>query len=90
MRPRDVTGALIRAGDVVRIVGAPNLSKLHPRARRDSQPVFEHIAGTYKRVRAFNELGWLELSFRILDGPSAGLHTVWIEPELVRVRRARR
>jgi hypothetical protein len=89
MPPRDSTGVVIRKGDVVRVLSVPDLSGMRPRARRDSRAVFEHILGTYKRVVAFNELGWPELSFRILHGACAGLHTVWIEPELLRVRRAR-
>jgi hypothetical protein len=57
-------------------------------ARREPAPVFQHIVGSYKRVRGFNRLGHAELSFRILHGASAGLHTVWIEPRLLRVRRS--
>jgi hypothetical protein len=87
--PRDATGALIRVGDVVRVLKVPDLSGMRPNGRRDSLAVFEHILGTYKRVVAFNSLGWPELSFRILNGPHLGLHTVWIEPELLRVRRTR-
>lgn len=80
---------MIRTGDKVRILKVPNLSGMPPRVRRHSRPVFEHILGTYKRVVGFNELGWAELSVRILRGPHVGYHTVWIEPELLRVRRAR-
>ena len=80
---------MIRTGDKVRVLKVPDLSRMRPRGRRDSIPVFEHILGTYKRVVGFNELGWAELSVRILRGPHAGYHTVWIEPELLRVRRAR-
>jgi hypothetical protein len=89
MPPRDARGVEIRVGDLVRIVRIPDLSGMPRRRRRESRPVFEHILGRDKRVVAFNTLGWPELSFRIRTGPQAGLHTVWIEPELVRVRRAR-
>jgi hypothetical protein len=90
MRPKDAAGVVIRVGDIVRILQVPDLSRLPPGTRRESRPVFEHILGTYKRVLGFNELGWPELSFRIRHGPHAGLHTVWTEPELLRVRCARR
>jgi hypothetical protein len=63
---------------------------MSPLAQAESRPVFAHIVGTYRRVAALNELGWLELSFQIRKGPHAGWHTVWIEPELVRIRGARR
>jgi hypothetical protein len=59
------------------------------RGRRESRVVFAHIRGTYKRVVAFNSLGWPELSCRTLNGPYSGLHSVWIEPDLLRVRRTR-
>jgi hypothetical protein len=87
--PRDATGAPVRVGDMVRVLKVPDLSGMRPRGRRESLAVFEHILGTYRRVVAFNSLGWPELSFRILNGPHSGLHTVWIEPELLRVRRTR-
>ena len=90
--PRDATGVPIRVGGVVKVLKVlkvPDLSGMRPEGRRESLAVFEHILGTYKRVVAFNSLGWAELSFRILNGPRSGLHTVWIEPELLRVRRTR-
>jgi hypothetical protein len=90
MAPRDATGRVIRTGDVVKVLGVPNLARMSHRAHRASRRVFAHIIDTYKRVAGFNEIGWVELSFRILHGPDAGLHTVWIEPELLRVRRPRR
>lgn len=90
MPPRDANGRVIRTGDVVKILGIPDLSRMSPRAHRASRRVFNRVIGTYKRVAGFNGIGWVELSFRILHGPDAGLHTVWIEPELLSVRRARR
>lgn len=90
MPPRDIAGVVIRTGDLVRIVDIPDLSGMSPRARRASRRVFAHIVGRCKRVAAFNEAGWAELSFRILKGRDRGLHTVWIEPTLLRVRRGRR
>jgi hypothetical protein len=85
----DSTGRVVRPGDVVRILAVPDLSGLAPAALRASLPVFEHLVGTYKRVSGFNEIGQAELIFRIRKGPAAGLHVVWIETELLRVRRAR-
>ena len=87
--PRDATGTPIRIGDVVRVLEVPDLSGMRPHGRRESLAVFEHILGTYRRVVAFSSLGWPELSFRILNGPYSGLHSVWIEPDLLRVRRTR-
>ena len=90
LRPIDATGRRIRIGDIVRIVGIPDLSGMHPSARAESLPVFKHLVGKYKRVAGFDRYGHAELSFRIQRGRHQGYHSVWIEPDLVRVRRKRR
>jgi hypothetical protein len=78
---------MIREGDVVRVVGVPDLAGIRrPEVRR----VFRHLVGTYRRVRGFDERGNVELVFRIRDGRDRGLHVVGIEPSLLRVRRPRR
>ena len=87
---RDVTGRLLRVGDWVRVIGTPDLSDWSEEMRAESEPVFEHLVGTYRRIKDFNELGFVELFFRIQKGKHAGLHAVWLEPELVRVRRSRK
>ncbi len=84
--PLDREGRAIRPGQLVRIVGTPELGEMSAEARRESAPVFEHLVGTYRRVRAVTEIGLVELSFRIAAGPHAGLHVVWLEPRLVRIR----
>jgi hypothetical protein len=88
-RVRDVGGCAIRVGDHVRVLGTPSLPDWSARARRESEAVFRHIVGTRKRVTGFNELGWVELMFRIRAGPHRGLHTVWLEPHLLRVQSSR-
>jgi len=87
--PVDREGRPIRVGQLVRVVGTPDLSGMSEETRRESAPVFEHLVGRYKRVSGVTDLGLIELSFRIAAGPHAGRHTVWIEPFLVRVRRSR-
>ena len=87
--PRDATGRRIRIGDSVRILAVPDLRGMSPRARAETRAVFEHILGTYRRVRSFGRRGHVELLFRIRSGRSAGLHVVEIEPRLLRVRRPR-
>ena len=85
----DSTGRPIRMGDVVLVQGVPDLRGMSTLRRRESLPVFRHIVGTYKRVHAVTSMGFVELVFRIRNGPVAGLHIVEIEPALVRVRRSR-
>ena len=84
---RDVTGRRIRIGDIVRVIGAPELSGMSPECRAESLPVFEHLVGKYKRVEELDQFGMAWLRFKIRKGPHAGYHWVGIEPYLLRVRR---
>ena len=86
---KDVTGAVLKAGDAVRVVGVPDLTGMSPDGLAESLPVFRHLVGRYKRIKEFDEYGFAWLSFRIRRGPHAGLHWVGIEPWLLRRRRAR-
>jgi hypothetical protein len=78
-KPRDRDGRVIREGDLVRIVGVPDLRNCPARTHR----VFHHLVGTYRRVWGFDELGNAELVFRIRTGRDRGLHVVGIEPHLL-------
>ena len=86
---KDVTGQRIRVGDIVRIIGVPDLSGMSKEGRAESMPVFKHLVGKYKRVEEFDEWGMAWLRFRIRRGASAGYHMVGIEPYLLRVRRSK-
>jgi len=87
---KDVTGKPIKVGDVVRVIGVPDLSGMSAECRAESLPVFEHLVGTYQRVTEFDEFGHAWLKFDIRKGRSAGTHWVAIEPFLLRVRIRRR
>jgi len=82
----DVREQRLREGDVVRIVGVPDLSGMSRVARRESEPVFAYLVGKYKRIGAFDQFGCAELNFLIRNGPHRGYHTVWVEPFLLRAR----
>lgn len=84
---KDVLGRAIRVGDIVRIVGVPDLSGMSDACRAESLPVFEHLVGSYKRVAEFDEYGNAWIRFKIRKGPSAGHHAVGIEPYLLRLHR---
>ena len=89
---RDATGTKLRIGDLVRVIGIPDLKGMSPDGVRESLPVFEYLVGKYKRVRGFSkagEIGLVELSFKIRKGPHKGIHWVVIEPEFLRVKGAR-
>ncbi|HEY6230498.1 MAG TPA: hypothetical protein VIW64_04490 [Pyrinomonadaceae bacterium] len=86
---RDVTGALVAVGDIVRVVGLPDLAGMSPECRAESLPVFEHLLGKYKRVEEFDEFGMAWLRFNIRKGPHSGYHSVGIEPHLLRRRATR-
>ena len=87
---RDVAGERVRVGDIVRVIGVPDLVGMSPECRAESLPVFEHLVGKYKRVEEFDEFGMAWLRFKIRKGPQAGYHAVGIEPYLLRVRRLTR
>jgi len=82
----DVSGRRLRAGDYVRVVGVPNLAGMNPRDRQYSDAVFRHLRGTCKRIAGFDQWGNVELFFRIRRGPLAGVHSVGIEPWLLRLQ----
>lgn len=85
-KPIDARGQRVRRGDRVRVIGVPILAGMSAGSRVETQPVFEHIRGTVKRVRGFNEFGHVELSFSIRHGRHAGHHGVAIEPWLLVVQ----
>ncbi len=88
-KPFDATGRRIKVGDMVRIIGVPDLSGMNPGPRAESLPVFEHLVGRYKRVQEFDEYGFAEFYFRIRSDPVRQSHFVWIEPHLLRLKRTR-
>ena len=88
LQRRDVAGERLRVGDIVRVIGVPDLSGMSADCRAESLPVFEHLVGSYKRVEEFDEFGQAWLRFKIRKGPHAGYHSVGIEPYLLKVRRA--
>ena len=81
---KDVDGQTVRKGDVVRVLGIPDLSGMRDRYRRETEAVFRHILGTKKKVEGFDHLGCAILVFGITSGPHAGSHSVAIEPHLIR------
>ena len=83
----DITGVSLSAGDLVRIVGAPDLSEMSGESRTESEAVFGYLIGKYKIIREFDPLGLAWLEFTIKSGPNAGWHSVGIEPSLLRRRR---
>ena len=84
---KDVTGQRLKVGDIVRVVGLSDVSGISEPYRAESLRVFQHLVGEYKRIRNFDEWGLAWLSFTIRKGPSAGSHSVGIEPYLLRLRR---
>jgi len=80
---QDRRGRRLSVGDIVRVVGIPDLRG--ELLIRESLPVFRHMLGTYRRIRAFNEYGLAEIHLRILRGRPRGIHAVWLEPTLLRL-----
>ena len=81
---KDADGQTVRKGDVVRVLGIPDLSGMRDPYRRETEAVFKHILGTRKKVEDFDQFGCAILVFGIASGPHAGSHSVAIEPHLIR------
>jgi hypothetical protein len=86
---KDALGSTIRTGDIVRVIGVPDLRGMSPAGLRSSRPAFRHILGTYRKICGFDRYGCAEIDFRIRRGPHAGWHTVYIEPHLLRRKQVR-
>ncbi len=84
----DDRGKPIRVGDVVRVMGIPDHAGWTSAQTKFSLGVFRHIRGSCKRVAGFDQYGHAELFFAIRGGKNRGLHSVALEPWLLRVQRA--
>lgn len=87
--PLDDQGTRIRVGDVVRVMGIPDYSRWTVAQRRFSLGVFRHIRGTCKKVASFDQYGFAEIFFSIRIGKNRGIHSVALEPYLLRVQHKR-
>ena len=88
-KPIDITGKEIMVGDIVRVIGVPDLSGMSPDNIKETKPVFEYLVGKYKKVRHIDDFGCVMLQFSIEKGKNRGWHGVAIEPNLLRVKRQR-
>ena len=82
--PLDITGRRLRRGSRVRVVGIPDLKGMGEPYRSETESVFRHIRGRYKRVVDFDDFGHAILTFGIRIGRHRGMHSVAIEPHLLR------
>jgi hypothetical protein len=81
---KDVDGRTVRKGDIVRVLGIPDLKGMRAPYRQETEAVFKHITGSRKKVYGFDQFGCAILVFGITSGPHAGSHSVGIEPHLIR------
>jgi hypothetical protein len=81
---KDVDGRTVRKGDIVRVLGIPDLSGMRDPYRAETHAVFKHIIGTRRKVYGFDQFGCAILVFGIRHGARAGSHSVAIEPHLIR------
>lgn len=89
-KPIDRNGKLIRVGDVVRIVGVPDLSGMSQDGKAESLPAFQYLVGKYKRVLGFDEYGCAEFSFVMHHANGKrGWHSAWVEPFLLHIPQRR-
>ena len=81
---KDVNGQTVRKGDLVRVLGIPDLKGMRDPYRRETEAVFRLIRGTRQKVQDFDQFGCAILCFGITAGPHAGTHSVAIEAHLIR------
>lgn len=65
---KDARGEKLKVGDVVRIIGAPDLTGMSEENLLISTPVFQHLVGTYKKIAEFDEHGFAWIRFTIRKG----------------------
>jgi hypothetical protein len=74
LKPIDARGQRIRTGDIVRVIGVPDLNTMDKSARLESEPAFLHLRGTCKQVQGFNPYGFAVYSFAFVLALTRG-HT---------------
>jgi hypothetical protein len=88
--PKDALGRILKVGDVVRVIGVPDLKSMAKSGLYESLPAFRHLVGTYRRIQMFDEHGLAQINFLVRRGPIAAWHGVAIEPFLLRRKDALR
>jgi hypothetical protein len=91
---KDTDGYELVVGDIVRIIGVPDLSGMAPGCLEESLSLFEYLVGKYKKIIGFNTTGGVpphaEFDFRMKVGDSWESHWVCIEPELLRKKQSQK
>lgn len=90
LEAKDRNGQALRVGDLVRVIGVPDLSGMSEKSIAESLPVFEYLVGNYKRIARFDDFGNAWLDFAIPSGRFRGMHGVAIEPFLLQLPQKRR
>ena len=80
---KDARGTTIRVGDRVRIIGTPDLSGMSKDAKSESEIVFRHLVGTYRRITDIDQIGNAGIKFRLRTKKKLGYHWVRLEPHLL-------
>ena len=86
---KDARGTTVKIGDRVRIIGTPDLSGMSPETRAESESVFQHLVGTYKRIAEIDSLGNAGILFRIKGKKQLEHHWVGLEPHLIQKPRTK-
>lgn len=86
---KDARGTTVKVGDRVRIIGTPDLSGMSPETRSESEPVFQHLVGTYKRIAEIDSLGNARILFRIKGKKQLEHHWAGLEPHLIQKPRTK-
>ena len=83
----DARGTPVVIGSRVRIIGVPDFSTTTPHSvRQERERVFRHIRGRCKTIDDIDKHGYVGFTFKIRAGRDAGIHCIWIEPNLLLVQ----
>lgn len=82
--PGDAFGRQLYVGSRVRVCAVPDLSGISDDARRETAAIFRFAVGRAFPIQGFDDVGLAELELRIPVGENRGLHTIWIEPYLLK------
>lgn len=80
----DCGGMPLKIGDKVRVCAVPDLTGMSGEGLKESVPVFKYAVGKCFYIDSFDQYGFAEIDFGIPTGQFKGMHSIVIEPYLLK------
>lgn len=80
----DCEGIILREGDSVEVQAVPDLSGMSETSLKETLPIFEYAVGKRYIINWLEENGLVQLDIEIPKGSHEGLHSIFIEPWLLK------